>query len=310
MHRLSRTAAVGMLKVPSDSCQSCSPSRADESSWNAPHPERAGSIARRSFVPERLLRFLAPSGVRDVVYTQRLLAATGVTPGRAWARAITPRYQALSEVSRLRYVPRRLLRSPRCVVDVGAHVGMWSDAVISLINPVRVVAIEPTPSSFAALQTRIGHHPGVSLVPCAVGASKGRAILQTSNASDFNSLLAIREGTREKYGHINGSGTVEVDVRPLDELLEDVEEISLLKIDVQGSESAVLDGAFRTLERTDAVLLEANFVSHYYGDTLFSELHRRMTDQHGFSLYSLVPSFYDPEGRLVWADVVYTRATA
>ncbi len=72
----------------------------------------------------------------------------------------------------------------------------------------------------------------------------------------------------------------------------------------------MLDGGREALKRTQVVLLETNFVPHYEGDSLFSTLHRRMTEEFNFELYSLTPEFYSPEGRLVWADTVYARAQA
>jgi hypothetical protein len=66
----------------------------------------------------------------------------------------------------------------------------------------------------------------------------------------------------------------------------------------------VLDGARETMKRTKALLLEVNFVSHYDGDTLFVDLHNRMTDEFGFELFRYAEPYYQ-NGKLLYADAVY-----
>jgi hypothetical protein len=51
---------------------------------------------------------------------------------------------------------------------------------------------------------------------------------------------------------------VRVGCAPLDALLHELQSIRLLKIDVEGGEARVLDGARETLSRTQNVLIELN----------------------------------------------------
>ncbi len=80
--------------------------------------------------------------------------------------------------------------------------------------------------------------------------------------------------------------------------------VALLKIDVQGAEAEVLAGASETLGRTDAVMLEVTFVSHYEGDATFPSLHQTMLDA-GFSLTGIAEPARSPSGAMLCSDACY-----
>jgi hypothetical protein len=98
----------------------------------------------------------------------------------------------------------------------------------------------------------------------------------------------------------------EVPVRRLDDLTSDVDEITVLKIDVQGGEAEVIGGAHSTLRRTRFVLLEVTFVSHYEGDSAFCELNTQM-EELGFHLANLAEPVVVGT-RAQWTDALYTRS--
>ncbi len=253
------------------------------------------------------LRSLAPAGLVDIVRAKRFFERIQVDVRNPLRAALSLRLLRMLALSRLRYVPPQILRDAECMVDVGANVGTWSEAALELVAPKRLYAIEPVSEAFSQLQTRVGNRPGVTLINCAVGAERGTAPFHIMSASEFNSLLPLKEDVRQHFADIEARDEIVVEVMPLDDLLHDVAEISVLKIDVQGSESAVLDGAGETLKRTGALILEVNFVSNYEGDTLFTGIHQRMTSEFGFELYSLIPAYYNEDGKLIWADAVYTK---
>jgi FkbM family methyltransferase len=91
-----------------------------------------------------------------------------------------------------------------------------------------------------------------------------------------------------------------------------------LKIDVQGSEFAVLRNGCRTLESALVVEAEAEFVALYKGQPLFGDLQLFLRDR-GFVLHKLVDlagrSFRplrrdnpcEPISQLLWSDAVFVR---
>lgn len=256
----------------------------------------------------RAARFLAPAGVFEITRARRVLQRIAPHVRNPWRAALSGRMRQLLNSSRLAYVPAELLQRPECVVDIGAHHGVWSEAILELVRPRHLIAVEPTPESFARLKARVGDRANVKLFCCAIGAKAGTASLNIIGSSDFNSLLPVANAIKDHYPqHLETQQSISVEVMPLDQLLKDAGEITLLKVDVQGAEFPLLDGARATLERTAIVLLEVNFVSHYVGDTLFEGLHERMTKEFGFALANVAPPYYRRDEQAMWTDAVYVR---
>jgi len=138
------------------------------------------------------------------------------------------------------------LRPGDTVIDVGANIGVLSLLASRLVGPSgRVLAIEAHPRTYAALLNNLKRNPAtnVSQVNIAVGPEPGTVRFSDRQDDDWN-----------KVEH--DSGTLEVEVKPLDDVCAGYNHIDVLKIDVEGFELQVLKGATEVLERTDCVLLE------------------------------------------------------
>ena len=256
--------------------------------------------------------FLAPQGVLKLLQARREFERLGLTGTRPWRAALSRHWRTLLVASRLDHVPARLLRSPEVAVDVGANVGVWSEAVMTLIAPRQLIAIEPDPNAFHQLGQRLRRWSNVKLIPCAVGAASDQVPFRLMENSEWNSVLAVRAGVSDYYSPVKEARTILVELQPLDHLLANIPGITLLKVDIQGGELALLDGARQTLSRTQAIILETNFVSHYEGDALFNQLHERMTQEFGFYLHRWARPTYsrpDGEGRLLYADAIYISSS-
>ena len=80
-----------------------------------------------------------------------------------------------------------------------------------------------------------------------------------------------------------------------------------LKIDTQGYESQVLEGAEKTLEIVSGVQLELSLVPLYEGQMLMPDLIAKMTDL-GFDLWGISPTFADPEsGQMLQVDGTFFK---
>jgi FkbM family methyltransferase len=155
---------------------------------------------------------------------------------------------------------RAFSRPGDTVLDVGAHVGMFTLLAAAGVGPAGVVhAFEPVPSNFEALTKNVALNPSrhVVLNHLAVGAEPGAMTLglpPSSVDSGGTSAMYTRGGTR---------AAITVPVTTLDEYVRERARdcpIRLLKLDVEGVEPLVLKGFRRGLAESppDAILTEVN----------------------------------------------------
>jgi FkbM family methyltransferase len=195
------------------------------------------------------------------------------------------------------------------VLDIGANEGDWTADVVRVFPGLRVIAAEPGPEPLAILADRFAGHPNVTIVPRAISDTTGWSTFHRTRASVFASLLAPTPALHDLYALPGGPTdvleTFEVETVTLDDLVGE-RPVSVLKLDVQGGELAVLRGGQRVLEHTAAVLVEVLFLSHYEGDATFAGVHEAMMEL-GFALMELAPPFRLGNGPALWSDACYAR---
>jgi FkbM family methyltransferase len=172
------------------------------------------------------------------------------------------------------------LRAEDLFVDIGANVGSYTILACSAVGA-RGVAFEPVPSTYKRLveNMRLNHlDEKVRCINKGVDATSG-TIAFTSGGDTTNHALASDEQCDNK---------ITVEVTSLDTALCG-EVPSLIKIDVEGFETPVLEGAHETLKNQtlNAVIMELNGSGARYG---FDESQiLNLMFSHGFKTYS-----YDP----------------
>jgi FkbM family methyltransferase len=142
------------------------------------------------------------------------------------------------------------IENPRCVVDVGANIGVFSLNQVMMKHAEQVIAFEPSPEVFSRLAKNIEINgiKSVQVVNAAVGDESGN--------------LSFAEGQISANGRVSEAGPLKVPCVRLDDELRDVPSIDILKIDTEGYEIHVLRGASETLRKTERIALEL----HYPGE--------------------------------------------
>jgi FkbM family methyltransferase len=233
---------------------------------------------------KRLLKFILPNGVVELVRNRRKLRDIGrrLSPTELFS---SDRLALEADLCGLSLFPPGHAAKLRNVVDVGANVGQWSSMLLDCIEPKNLIIIEPMPDAFATLQKKFGNDRRVQLHNAAVGEREGVETLRITRDTTGASLLQPRQEMRAVIGsNWTIISEVEVKMTTLDRLLVDLDEISLLKIDVQGYEKSVLVGARQSLAKTKFALIELNFMSQYDGGSWLGEVHEILTRDFGFFL--------------------------
>ena len=143
------------------------------------------------------------------------------------------------------------------VVDVGAHIGRYT--LIAAKHASRVVSVEPDPSNFAMLisNVKLNHFGNVTPLQLAVSNNPGRRLFFLAGRGDTGTS-SLESGWSWTLDAGVKRREVEVECETLDRLVVSLglERIDWLKIDVEGHEIAVLEGAKTALARTGRLILE------------------------------------------------------
>jgi FkbM family methyltransferase len=162
-------------------------------------------------------------------------------------------YANWPEFHELQFV-RRFLQREDAIIDVGANVGHVSLLLSDLLTSENIFAFEPTPVSFRRLQEnwRANAWPTTNLFQAAVGQSAGVVLIPDTSSPETKN--AVAPANRDV-------AAVEVPLVSLDEYRQrwSGRRIGLLKIDVEGYEPQVLQGANQMLrsDRPRLIMFES-----------------------------------------------------
>ena len=204
-------------------------------------------------------------------------------------------------------------RSPRVILDVGACRGETVVRYGEIWPMSEIHSFEPFPGSFAALERSTVSHPKHYAYRLAMAETPGVRDLHVHKGNEMNSLLRIGESRKE---HMGGElsdpvGSIRVDIVTLDSWCESVgiENIDILKMDVQGGELLVLGGAERMLAsgRIAMIYCEVQFAPLYEDQaelgSLISHLRRR-----GYLLHGLYNLTVGTDCSLGFGDAIFLSA--
>ncbi|HEU5080700.1 MAG TPA: FkbM family methyltransferase [Opitutaceae bacterium] len=193
------------------------------------------------------------------------------------------------------------------ILDIGANTGQTALSISEAFPAAHVHSFEPVPSTFERLSANVSKFPNIKAVQCAMGSAVGTARITSDNLSETNTLVSNSSATNDKAGAF-----IDVAINTVDAYCAEnnIEHIDLLKIDTEGYEMNVLEGAQRMLSenRVSYILAECEFVSRPnepHGD--FHSIFRHVT-AFGFRIVSFYSGGVDNLG-WVWGDVLFRKAT-
>ena len=235
-------------------------------------------------------------------FLKRLFATTGYE------------YNCLS-TSHLDYVLKQTLpeltpapANPRVptIFDVGANIGQMTHRLRGVAPTARLYSFEPVSATYEQLVANVEGLDGISCHKIALGERDGSDRIYLRDESQWNSLVpAINAVLREENRQF-----VPVEVQTLDSftIANSIDQIDLLKIDTEGYEVEVLNGARRLFEegRIGAVLLEVGFDPEQLQHSYYLDIFRRL-DPFGFRFRGLFDLSYDAQGRLDFANALFQR---
>jgi FkbM family methyltransferase len=145
------------------------------------------------------------------------------------------------------------------VFDIGAHIGRYT--LMAAKHASKVIAVEPEPSNYSLLKANIDLNgfSNVLVLPLALSSSRATQRFYLATQGD-TARSSLEQEWSTKRGRQQNQKAIEVESETLDNLVADLNltVIDLLKIDVEGHEVSVLEGASEALNKTRKIILEVS----------------------------------------------------
>lgn len=250
--------------------------------------------ALRRFLAWQIGSRLLPAAVAvPFVGSTRLLITRGMTGATGNV------YCGLHEFEDMAFV-LHVLRPGDLFIDVGANIGSYTVMAAGAAGA-DCVSFEPVPSTFVHLLDNIRLNDIGSRVTAhnlAVGSSAGVLSFTSSLDTQNHVLPKVRASCAD-------ASSVDVPAVALDEIIPPSGATTVVKIDVEGFEGPVVDGAARTLESpsTLAVVVEVNGCGALYG-------YEEMPLRERMLRWGYVAATYEPCGRELLVGNVRTGCSA
>lgn len=194
----------------------------------------------------------------------------------------------------------RLGLKPRTVIDVG--VAYLTPDLYQEFREANILLIEPL-AEFEPFLRKICATHKAQYVLAAAGETAGTAVLNVHPDKIGSSLLKEVEGAS-----VDGVPR-QVPVVTVDDVCSEknLDGPYVIKVDVQGAELQVLNGATRTLQETEAVILEVSLFGTLIGGPQLYDVVSRMKEL-GFVVYDIYGFLYRPfDNALIQVDLVFVR---
>lgn len=200
------------------------------------------------------------------------------------------------------------------VVDVGANDGGYGRFLRQIGYQGRIISFEPLPDAYVRLQASARAEESWRVAPrMAIGEFDGEISINVSRNSVSSSILPMAEMHLCAAPQSEYRGQARVFIRRLDSVvapfLEGASGI-FLKVDTQGYEMRVLEGAEQMLRQTKGIQLELSIAALYDGQPDYLEV-LMLLRKRGFDLWNVAPGFTDSRtGRMLQMDGIFVRRSS
>lgn len=199
------------------------------------------------------------------------------------------------------------------IFDVGANIGQYAHSLRDNGYQGRIISFEPLSSAHSELMRRSAGDCAWEIAPrMAIGREQDQIEINIAGNSYSSSVLNMLDAHLDAAPRSRYIGKEVVTMTTLDAIapkyLNEAQAV-FLKIDTQGYESAVLDGASTMLrQRVIGLQLELSLLPLYAGQASYLDLIQRLCAM-DFTLHAVLPGFTDPEtGRLLQMDGIFFRS--
>lgn len=196
---------------------------------------------------------------------------------------------------------KKLGFSPKIIIDIGAYKGGWTEIAKSIFPDAYVFMIEAQSSKEEYLKQVQQKYPhSVDCIISLLGAQSQKPA--KFYEMETGSSVLEEQSTFCRTAHM-------LPMETLDDIVakRKLEEVSFLKLDIQGYELEVLKGATNTLKNVEVILMEVSLLGINKGAPLLDEVIQVMKNKL-FLVYDICSFIRRPLDDALWqTDIIFVR---
>ncbi|CAM3958142.1 MULTISPECIES: FkbM family methyltransferase [Flavobacterium] len=196
------------------------------------------------------------------------------------------------------------------VIDVGANIGQYGSELRNIGYRGRIISFEPTSEAFTKLKKASSSDNLWEVHNVSLGERDGESTINISKNSVSSSILKDLPQLTSSAPEATFVTTETITISKLDTLFSKLnlkDKNIYLKIDTQGYEKMVLDGAKDSLKKIAGIQIEMALIPSYEGSLTFEEMSNFLKSL-DFKLTTIESGHYDKNtGKLLEVDGVFFK---
>lgn len=198
------------------------------------------------------------------------------------------------------------------IFDIGAYDGETALRYNTLFPKSNIYSFEPFTESFENLVNNVKQQNNIKAINKAIANKVGMSCFNSNSFAPTNSLLETDEVGERIWGKglMDTVETINVELTTIDEFVElnNIEKIDILKMDVQGAEFLVLEGAKKSIDKgiINLIYTEIMTIPCYKNQKEFDEI-LKLFRIYGYSLYNLYNFSLAKNGLLRNVDAIFLK---
>lgn len=195
---------------------------------------------------------------------------------------------------------KRLGFAPKRVIDVGANHGNWTRAAIEFFPEAEYTLVEPQGHLKSNVEDLIAEGYRIKWIEAGASDAAGEMRLTIGKKDNASTFGYTEDGARSL-----GLEQKMVQVKTLNEIAGGGAAPEMVKIDAEGFDLKVLDGASELLGKTEVFLLEASLAG-WWKNTVGEEI-KRMAEE-GYRLMDITDFERSPRNGMLWlCELAFVR---
>jgi FkbM family methyltransferase len=196
------------------------------------------------------------------------------------------------------------------ILDVGANTGQYATELRKIKFEGEIISFEPISSVFDVLKNNMKNDSKSTQKNFALGDKNETKTINIAKNLASSSFFSRTKYFEEIANYTEYISEEKVEIKVLDSIFDtlcNADDVVFLKLDTQGYEKNILNGAKESLKKIKGIQIELALKPTYNEQPNFKEIFK-IIEEAGFTLYSIEEGFEDENtGRLLEIDGIFFR---